>query len=84
MKDKKAIERTQLPLTRCCDVTKRISAVPVLSGPSGEAPKMVAHVNKGFTQEELAYIQNKELPLRADIFLQTLKCPSPKIYYFLI
>ena len=22
------IERTQIPLTRCCDVTKRISAVP--------------------------------------------------------
>ena len=29
-----------------------------LPGPSGEAPKMVADMNKGFTQEELAFIQN--------------------------
>ena len=57
------------------DVTKQI--VPhsrqvqrlALPGPSGEAPKMVADMNKGFTQEELAFIQNKELPLPADIFL---------------
>ena len=27
-KDKKDIERTQIPLTRWCDVTKPISAVP--------------------------------------------------------
>ena len=47
-----------------------------LPGPSGEvAPKMVADLNKGFTQEELAFIQNKQLPLPADIFLQTLKEP---------
>ena len=30
-------------------------------GPSGEAPKMVADMNKIFTQEELAIIQNQEL-----------------------
>ena len=48
-----------------------------LPGPSGEvAPKMVADLNKGFTQEELAFIQNKQLPLPADIFLQTLKEPN--------
>ena len=48
-----------------------------LPGPSGEvAPKMVADMNKGFTQEELAFIQNQELPLPADIFLQTLKEPN--------
>ena len=46
-------------------------------GPSGEvAPKMIADMNKGFTQEELAFIQNQELPLPADIFLQTLKEPN--------
>ena len=33
-----------------------------LLGPSGKAPKMVADMNKGFTQEELAFIQNQELP----------------------
>ena len=27
-----------------------------LPGPSGEAPKMVADINKGLTQEELAFI----------------------------
>ena len=48
-----------------------------LPGPSGEvAPKMIADMNKGFTQEELAFIQNQELPLPADIFLQTLKQPN--------
>ena len=47
-----------------------------LLGPSGKAPKMVADMNKGFTQEELAFIQNQELPLPADIFLQTLKEPN--------
>ena len=48
-----------------------------LPGPSGEvAPKMVADLNKGFTQEELAFIQNQQLPLPADIFLQTLKEPN--------
>ena len=45
-----------------------------LPGPSGEvAPKMIADMNKGFTQEELAFIQTQQLPLPADIFLQTLK-----------
>ena len=39
-----------------------------LPGPSGEAPKMVADMNKGFTQEELAFVQNQELPLPAAIF----------------
>ena len=48
-----------------------------LTSPSGEvAPKMIADMNKGFTQEELAFIQNQELPLPADIFLQTLKQPN--------
>ena len=48
-----------------------------LPGPSGEvAPKMIADMNKGFTQEELAFIQNQQLPLPADIFLQTLKEPN--------
>ena len=31
---------------------------------------------KGFTQEELAFIKNQQLPLPADIFLQTLKEPN--------
>ena len=47
-----------------------------LPGPSGEAPKMVADMNKRFTQEELAFIQSQQLPLPADIFLQTLKKPN--------
>ena len=48
-----------------------------LPGPSGEvAPKMIADMNKGFTQEELAFIQNQQFPLPADIFLQTLKEPN--------
>ena len=39
-----------------------------LPGPRGEvAPKMVADMNKGFTQEELALVQNQQLPLPADI-----------------
>ena len=61
------------------DVSKQIvpysEQVPrlALQGPSGEAPKMVADMNKGFTQEELALIQNQELPLPADIFFANLK-----------
>ena len=48
-----------------------------LPGPSGEvAPKMIADMNKGFTQEELAFIQNQQLLLPADIFLQTPKQPN--------
>ena len=48
-----------------------------LPGPSGEvAPQMIADMNKGFTQEELAFIQTQQLPLPADIFLQTLKEPN--------
>ena len=48
-----------------------------LPGPSGEvAPTMVADMNKGFTHEELAFIQNQELLLPADIFLQTIKEPN--------
>ena len=48
-----------------------------LPGPSGEvAPKMIADMNQVFTQEELAFIQNQQLPLPADIFLQTLKEPN--------
>ena len=64
------------------DVTKQV--VPyaelvqrlALPGPSGEAAKMVADMNKGFTQEELIFIQSQGLPLPADIFLQTLKEPN--------
>ena len=38
-----------------------------LPGPSGEvAPKMIADMNKGFTQEELAFIQTQQLPLPAE------------------
>ena len=37
---------------------------------------MIADMNKGFTQEELAFIQTQQLPLPADIFLQTLKEPN--------
>ena len=37
---------------------------------------MVADMNKGFTQEELAFIQSQQLPLPADFFLQTLKEPN--------
>ena len=47
-----------------------------LPSPSGEAPKMVADMNKGFTQGDLAFIQNQEFLLPADIFLQTLKEPN--------
>ena len=48
-----------------------------LPGPSGEvAPKMIGDMNEGFTQEELAFIQNQQLRLPADIFLQTLKEPN--------
>ena len=48
-----------------------------LPGPSVEAaPKMVADMNKGVTQEELAFIQTQQLPLPADIFLRTLKEPN--------
>ena len=45
-----------------------------LQGPSGEViPKVIADMNKGFTQEELAFIQNQQLPLPADIFFANLK-----------
>ena len=45
-----------------------------LPSPSGEvAPKMVADMNKGFTQEELTFIQNQQLPLPADTFFANLK-----------
>ena len=47
-----------------------------LPGPSGEAPKMVLDMNKEFTQEELEFIQNQQLPLPADILLRTLKEPN--------
>ena len=38
--------------------------------------EMVADMNKGFTQEELEFIQKQQLPLPADIFLQTIKEPN--------
>ena len=48
-----------------------------LPGPSGEvARKMISDMNKGFTQEELTFIQSQQLPLPADTFLQTLKEPN--------
>ena len=48
-----------------------------LPGPSGEvAPKLVADMNKGFTREELEFIQKQQLPLPADVFLRTLKEPN--------
>ena len=48
-----------------------------LPSPSSEvAPKMVADMNKGFTQEELAFIQTQQLPLPADLFVRTLKEPN--------
>ena len=34
---------------------------------------MVADMNKGFTQEELEFIQKQQLPIPADVFLRTLK-----------
>ena len=64
------------------DVSKQVVAYALqvqklaLPGPSVEAAKMVADMNKGFTQEELAFIQSKQLPLPADIFLRTLKEPD--------
>ena len=65
------------------DVNKQVIAYGeqvqrlALPSPSGEVvPKMIADMNKGFTQEELAFIQNQQLPLPADIFLQTLKQPN--------
>ena len=55
---------------------KRVQRL-ALPGPSGEvSPKMIADMNKGFTQEELAFIQNQQLPIPADIFLRTLKEPN--------
>jgi len=55
-------------ISKLRDVSKQI--VPyseqvqtlALPGPSGKAPKRVADMNKEFTQEELAFIQNQELP----------------------
>ena len=42
-----------------------------LPGPSGEvAPKMVADMNRGFTQEELTFIQTEGLPLPGDVYGQ--------------
>ena len=34
---------------------------------------MIADMNKGFTQEELAFIQTQQLPLPADIFFTNPK-----------
>ena len=57
------------------DVSKQVAPYAeqverlALPGPSGEvAPKMVADMNKGLTQEELAFIQNQQLPLPAAFF----------------
>ena len=70
-------------ISKLRDVTKQV--IPygeqvqrlVLPGPSGEvAPKMVADMNKGFTQDELTFIQSQQLSLLADLFLRTLKEPN--------
>ena len=37
---------------------------------------MIFNMNKGFTPDELTIIQNKDLPLTGDVFLQTLKEPN--------
>ena len=39
----------------------------------GEASKMIFNMNKGFTQNELTIIQNKDLPLTGDVFFANLK-----------
>ena len=57
-------------ISKLRDVTKQ--AVPyaeqvqrlTLPCPSGEAPKMVADMNKGFTQEELTFIQSQQLSMK--------------------
>ena len=47
-----------------------------LPGPSGEPPKMVSDMNKGFTEQELAFIQKSNLPLPGNVFIETLKDPT--------
>ena len=47
-----------------------------LPGPSGESPKMVSDTNKGFTEQEFAFIQKSNLPLPAEVFLSTIKDSS--------
>ena len=44
-----------------------------LKGSSCEESKMIFNMNMGFTPDELTIIQNKDLPLTGDVFLQTLK-----------
>ena len=43
---------------------------------SCEESKMIFNMNIGFTPDELTIIQNKDLPLTGDVFLQTLKEPN--------
>ena len=48
-----------------------------LPGTSGEqSPQMVSDMNKGFTEEELATIQNFELPLPGNVLSETIKNPT--------
>ena len=44
-----------------------------LKGSSCEASKMIFHMNKGFTPDELTIIQNKDLLLTGDVFFANLK-----------
>ena len=47
-----------------------------LPGPSGETIKIVSDMNKGFKEEEFAVLQNKQLPLPGDVFLESMKDPG--------
>ena len=58
--------------------TKKMQVVPyseqvkklALPGPSGQTVKMVSDMNKGFTDEELEILQNKQLHLPGDVFFR--------------
>ena len=47
-----------------------------LKGSSCEESKMIFNMNIGFSPDELTIIENKDLPLTGDVFLQTLKEPN--------
>lgn len=47
-----------------------------LPDPSGKPPQMVPDMNKRFIQDEVTFVQNKQLPLPGDVLLQTLKEPD--------
>ena len=64
--------------------TEKMQVVPyseqvkkiALPGPSGQTVKMVSDMNKGFTDEELEILQNKQLHLPGDVFLESMKNPK--------